>query len=78
MVNGSASVGAAINAAVGLGIYETYEEAVEKMVKVKDVFTPKPENVSIYKQLNEEVYQSLTDYTDEVLKKSYNVLHPEG
>lgn len=48
------------------------------MVKVKDVFTPKPENVSIYKQLNEEVYQSLTDYTDEVLKKSYNVLHPEG
>lgn len=78
VVNGSASVGAAINAAVGLGIYETYEEAVEKMVKVKDVFTPKSENVAIYKRLNEEVYQNLTDYTDEVLKKTYKVLHPEG
>ncbi|MEQ7302079.1 FGGY-family carbohydrate kinase [Enterococcus avium] len=78
VVNGSASVGAAINAAVGLGIYETYEEAVEKMVKVKDVFTPNPENVAVYKQLNEEVYQSLTDYTDEVLKKTYHVLHPES
>ena len=78
VVNGSASVGAAINAAVGLGIYETYEEAVEKMVKVKNVFTPNPDNVVVYKQLNEEVYQSLTDYTDEVLKKTYHVLHPEG
>ena len=78
VVNGSASVGAAINAAVGLGIYETYEEAVEKMVKIKDVFTPNPDNVVVYKQLNEEVYQSLTDYTDAVLKKTYHVLHPEG
>jgi sugar (pentulose or hexulose) kinase len=60
------------------GIYESYEEAVEKMVKVKDVFTPKPENVAVYKRLNEEVYQGLTDYTDEVLKKTYSVLHPEG
>ena len=48
------------------------------MVKIKDVFTPNPDNVVVYKQLNEEVYQSLTDYTDAVLKKTYHVLHPEG
>lgn len=77
VVNGSASVGAAINAAVGLGIYSNYEEAVEKMVKVKDIFTPIPENVAIYKRLNEEVYQSLTTHTDEVLKKTFAILHPE-
>lgn len=78
VVNGSASVGAAINAAVGLGIYPSYEEAVEKMVKVKDVFTPIPENVAIYKQLNEEVYQGLTVHTDKVLEKSFAILHPEA
>lgn len=78
VVNGSASVGAAINAAVGLGIYASYEEAVEKMVKVKDVFTPIPENVAIYKRLNEEVYQGLTAHTDKVLEKTFAILHPEA
>ena len=77
VVNGSASVGAAINVAVGLGIYSSYEEAVEKMVKVKDVFSPIPENVAIYKKLNEEVYQGLTNYTDKVLEKTFEILHPE-
>lgn len=76
VVNGSASLGAAINTAVGLGIYSSYEEAVEKMVKVKDVFKPIPENVQIYKKLNNEVYKGLTEHTDEVLKKTHAILHP--
>ncbi|MBV6373236.1 FGGY-family carbohydrate kinase [Enterococcus casseliflavus] len=74
VVNGSASLGAAINVSVGLGIYPSYEEAVQKMVKVKDIFKPKPENVSIYKKLNVEVYKSLTEHTDEVLKKTHSIL----
>ncbi|MBP1039595.1 sugar kinase [Vagococcus sp. BWB3-3] len=77
VVNGSASVGAAINAAVGLGIYDSYEEAVAKMVKVKDVFTPIPENVVVYQQLNEGVYQGLAAYTDPLLKTTFDILHPE-
>lgn len=76
VVNGSASLGAAINTAVGLGIYSSYEEAVEKMVKVKDVFKPIPENVQIYKKLNNEVYKGLTEHTDDVLKKTHAILHP--
>ena len=39
-INGCASLGAAINTAVGLGLYPNYETAIEKMVRVKDVFTP--------------------------------------
>lgn len=74
MVNGSASVGAAINVAVGLGIYDTYEEAVGKMVKVKDVFSPIPENVTLYQQLNEGVYQELATYTDPIMKKTFEIL----
>lgn len=77
VVNGSASVGAAINVAVGLGIYDSYEEAVAKMVKVKDVFSPIPENVAIYKQLNEEVYQGMATHTDKILEKTFEILHPE-
>lgn len=77
VVNGSASVGAAINAAVGLGIYDSYEEAVAKMVKVKDVFSPIPENVAIYQQLNEDVYQNLATHTDKVLEKTFEILHPD-
>lgn len=75
VINGSASIGAAMNATVGLGIYSTYEEAVEKMVKVKTVFYPIPENVAIYQQLNDGVYKSLTQHTDEILKKSYDILY---
>lgn len=78
VVNASASLGAAINAAVGLGIYETYEEAVEKMVKVKDIFKPIPENVEIYNRLNEEVYKNLTEQTDIILQKTHKVLYPEN
>lgn len=77
VVNGSASVGAAINVAVGLGIYPSYEEAVEKMVKVKDIFTPIPENVAIYQRLNDDVYKGLTEHTDKVLEKTFAILHPE-
>jgi len=75
VVNGSASIGAAINTAVGLGVYASYDEAVERMVQVKDTFYPIPENVALYDRLNREAYRDLTKYTDEVLKKSYAVLH---
>lgn len=77
-VNGSASIGAAINTAIAVGVYQNYEEAVKHMVKVKDTFMPIPENVKLYDKLNKEVYQKITQYTDEVLKKSYAVLNPEG
>ena len=74
VVNGSASMGAAINTAVALGAYSSYDQAVAKMVQVKDTFYPIPENVALYDRLNREVYIDLTKHTDEVLKKTYEVL----
>jgi sugar (pentulose or hexulose) kinase len=73
VINGCASLGSAINAAVGLGIYDSYQEAVAKMVKVKDVFMPVKENVNIYDTLNTDLFRDLTKDTDEILKKSYKV-----
>lgn len=76
VINGSAGLGAAINTAVGLGVYPDYDQAVEKMVKVKNVFAPKAENVEIYEKLSK-VYKELPKYTDEVLQMTYEILHSE-
>lgn len=71
-VNGAAGVGSAICAAVATGVYASFEEAVENMVRIKDTFTPNPENVELYAKMLP-IYGSITAYTDEVLKKSYEI-----
>ncbi len=71
-VNGAAGMGSAICAAVAAGIYESFEEAVEKMVRYKDTFDPDPKNVALYEKMLP-IYSSITGYTDEVLKKSYEI-----
>ena len=51
-----AALGAAIDAAVALGIHKSFREAVERMVRVKTAFQPVDENVKIYDRLFREVY----------------------
>ncbi len=75
VINESASLGAAINTAAALGIYENYETAVRNMVRVKDTFYPKEENVILYRKLNERAYKNMSDYTDEVLKEIHGIYH---
>jgi sugar (pentulose or hexulose) kinase len=74
-INGCASLGAAINTAVGLGAWPSYATAVEKMVRVKDVFMPIASNASRYEALNRGIFRELTQHTDVILKKSYEVIH---
>lgn len=73
VVNGSASVGAAICVAVAVGVYENFETAMKKMIKVRDVFEPNEQNMFLYKHMNEDVYKNITNYTDEIFKKSYPI-----
>lgn len=73
IINGSASMGAAICTALALGIYKDRQEAIEHMVKRRDTFVPIEENVLIYKKMNEEVYKHITSHTDELLQKSYEI-----
>ncbi len=48
----TSALGAAINMAVGTGIYSSYEEAVEQMVHYEEQeFIPNEENVAIYSRL---------------------------
>jgi sugar (pentulose or hexulose) kinase len=76
VVNGSASMGAAICTALALKIYENRQEAVDQMVRRRDTFTPIRENVELYRRINEEVYQQIVPETDDLLKRSHGIFHP--
>ena len=73
-VNGAAGLGSVICAAVAAGIYDSFESAVHHMVRIKDTFTPIPENVDIYQKLIP-VYSEITKYTDPILKESYKIFN---
>ena len=50
-VNGAAGLGSAICAAVAANVYDSFESAVEHMVRIKDTFTPIAENAEIYSKM---------------------------
>jgi sugar (pentulose or hexulose) kinase len=52
----TSALGAAIDAAVGLGLYPDFPSAVKAMTRVKEVFEPIPENHRLYDRLYREVY----------------------
>ena len=73
-VNGAAGMGSAICAAVATGVYGSFEEAVENMVRFSDTFQPNPENVALYAKVLP-IYSGITKHTDEVLKQTYEIFH---
>ncbi len=73
IVTGSASLGAAICAALALGIYRSRQEAIDNMVCRRDTFSPQQENVSLYREINESVYKKIVPHTDELLKQSHQI-----
>jgi sugar (pentulose or hexulose) kinase len=72
VINGAASLGAAINVAVGLGVYPDYETAIEKMVRQADTFEPNAENADVY-QTAVKNYASIRDITDQYYKTANEV-----
>ena len=55
----TSGLGAAMVTAVGIGCYASFDEAVQSMVKIQRVFEPVPENVVLYRDLYENVYQKI-------------------
>lgn len=68
VMRGSAAVGCAINAGMAVGAFDSYEQAIEKMVNVERVFTPNAGNHQFYNQLNSQVYQHGQTHLDPLLK----------
>ena len=52
----TSGLGAAIDVAVGLGVYPDFDSAIEKMTRTGDIFEPDPERVKRYERLYKEVY----------------------
>ena len=74
-MNGAAGLGSAICAAVGVGVYKSFDEAAQAMVRTKDEFAPDETNHALYSKINEDVYRDITRTTDVVLKKSYPIFN---
>ncbi|MFE8073239.1 FGGY-family carbohydrate kinase [Marinobacteraceae bacterium S3BR75-40.1] len=55
----TSGLGAAIDAAVGMGYYPDFDTAVERMTRVGQVFEPDPETQALYDHLYKEVYQNM-------------------
>ena len=55
----ASGLGAAINAAVGVGLFDNYESAVANMTHGGDIFTPIAENKKIYDALYHNVYKKM-------------------
>jgi sugar (pentulose or hexulose) kinase len=55
----TSALGAAIDAAVGLGLHPDFGSAVRAMTRVADIFEPIPANRDLYRELFERVYRKL-------------------
>jgi sugar (pentulose or hexulose) kinase len=55
----TSGLGAAIDAAVGLGLHPDFETAIQKMTRVGDSFMPDPAAQEIYNQLYQQVYKKM-------------------
>lgn len=64
----TSALGAAINAAVGMNFYNSYEEAVKAMCRTQKIFFPNKNNKEIYDKLYNKVYLKMYKR----LQKLYN------
>lgn len=55
----TSGLGAAIDAAVGLGLHPDFETAVQRMTRVGTVFYPNPQTQALYDRLYNEVYRKM-------------------
>lgn len=54
-----AGIGCALAAFVGMGVFESYREAVEAMVRTRDIFEPDSKQHEIYEKLYENVFKKI-------------------
>jgi sugar (pentulose or hexulose) kinase len=55
----ASGLGAAINCCVGLGIHPNYDEAIDHMTRLGDVFQPHQPTVQLYDRLYKQVYKKM-------------------
>lgn len=73
-MNGAAALGSAICAAVATGLYDTFVDAVDAMVEIRDAFEPNMVNHEIYNKINDGAYKAIPTMIENTLKTVYEAL----
>jgi len=71
-MNNAAGLGSAMCAAVGQGLYGSWDEAVEKMVAWEAPFAPDIRNHELYQAMSA-VYDEIPSLTDKIFQRSYEI-----
>jgi sugar (pentulose or hexulose) kinase len=71
----ASGLGAAIDAAVGVGLHPDFDAAVAAMTHIRDTFEPIPENQRIYEVIYREVYLKMYDQLKPLYEKLYRAAH---
>ncbi len=71
----ASGLGAAIDAAVGLGIYTDFKTAVQEMTHIGDTYEPDPKNHAIYDDLYNLVYLKLYKHLRPLYEELYKITH---
>jgi sugar (pentulose or hexulose) kinase len=69
LIHETSSLGAAIDAAVGLGLHTGFDEAVKEMTRVERVIEPNRERAELYHELYHEVYKHIYEKLKPYYKK---------
>lgn len=68
----TAGLGSAICAAVGLGAYADFDEAVAAMVRPGEIFLPSQAHHQLYRRL-ENVHRDVRGHTDAIFRRSFDI-----
>ena len=69
----TSSLGAAINAAVGMKYFDSYDAAVGSMTRTGEKFSPEPGNVEVYARLYEKVYSKMYRHLQPLYEQIRNI-----
>lgn len=69
----TSGLGAAIVGFKALGVFATYKEAVEQMIRKESVFEPNPINAKKYKQMYQQVYKKIYPNLRKLYKEIDNI-----
>jgi sugar (pentulose or hexulose) kinase len=71
-MNNAAGLGSAICAAVGQGLYGSWDEAIDEMVSWESPFLPDEKNHELYRTMSA-VYDEIPSLTDKIFERSYEI-----
>ena len=72
---GGASLGAAMCAAAGAGVYPDVRTAAAAMSGARESFTPDAANGAVYGRMADAVYHDIRSHTDALFERAYPIFH---